>query len=58
MKEKMGHDKTKLGGQKSFIEKKSRVLKSNPSQSNSQPGEQEPQGSDIVAAVIATRTKL
>lgn len=54
----MGHDKTKLGGQKSFIEKKYRVLKSNPSQSNSQLGEQEPCGCNIVAVIIAIRTKL
>lgn len=35
MKEKVGHCKTKLGGWQSFIEKKYRILKSNPSQSNS-----------------------
>lgn len=48
----MGHYKTKLGSQQSFIEKKYRVLKSNPGQSNSHPGEQEPCIFNIFAAII------
>lgn len=54
----MGHDKTKRGGQKSFIEKKSKVLKSNPSQGNPQPGERESWGCNLIAVIMTTRTKL